>query len=197
MTSKIIWQQGSNNPNNGENFNILCQWWGNLKGKQIAFAQRLVPNDNNIEAIDWENQRFDESFTIQTSEIRGITLFWYKLGEQNERNLTPQKLELDVNKQQLFIYPQSQSQLIIRVAIPQIKYQIIELNNPQIAANSVGGNCLFLLRDDQQQIEVKLNLAPDKQLYLLSLLAKLLKLDANFKLSPDKLTQLLESLSKQ
>lgn len=173
MTNKIIWQQGSNNPDNGENFSILCNWWANLQGKEIAFAQRLIPNNNNIDDIDWTTQRFDEIFTIQKSEIRGITLFWYKSGEQYERNLTPQKLELYPNRQQLDIYPQSQSQLIIRVTIPEIQYQLIELNNPQIVANSQGENCLFLLRDESQQIEVK------------------------FSLSLDKLSQLLKSLSKE
>lgn len=195
MTNKITWQQNINTPDNGINFQNICNWWANIPGKEITFAQRLIPN-NNLEEINWEKQRFDENFTIQTSQIRGITLYWQKLGEKNERNLTVSKLELDLDKQQLYIYSQSQQQIVIRVTIPQLNYELIELNNPQIVANMVNKNCVLLLRDEQKQVEVKLNLAPDKQLYLLSLLAKVLKLDANFKLSPEKLSQLLENLSK-
>jgi hypothetical protein len=181
MATTIIWQQGSDNPDNRGNFEKICQWWDSLTGKEITFAQRLIPQNNNIEEIDWQEQRFDETFLLKSSEIRGITLYWQKIGEENERNLTANKLELDPNRQELYIYSQSQKQVIIRVRIPQVKYQLIDLNNPQIAANMIGKDCLLLLQDDRHQIEVKLKLSPDKQLYLLSLLAKLLKLDANFK----------------
>jgi hypothetical protein len=196
MSSRIIWQQGSSNPDQVVNFNTICEWWGNLNHKEVAWAQRLIPEDPNLDHIDWETQRFDEKFTIQTPEIRGITLYWYKLGDKDERNLTPKQLELDLHKEQLYIYPASQAQVVIRVVLPQVKYQVVDLNNPQIAANPLGKNCLFLLRDPQQQLEVKLNLSPEKQLYLLSILAKNLQLDAQFNLSPEKLNQLLENLSK-
>ena len=181
---RIVWQQGSSNPDKVANFNTISQWWGSLNRKEVAWAQRLIPDDNNIDQIDWQTQRFDEKFVIQTPEIRGITLYWYKLGNNDERNLTAKKLELDLTKEQLFIYPASQAQVVIRVAIPQVKYQVVDLNNPQIAANSGGENCLLLLRDSQQKVEVKLNLSPEKQLYLLSILAKNLKLDTQFNLSP-------------
>ncbi len=194
---RIVWQQGSSNPDNVVNFNDICQWWGSLSKKEVAWAQRLIPEDNNVNQIDWQTQRFDEKFMIQTPEIRGITLYWYKLGDNAQRNLTPKKLELDLTKGQLYIYPASQAQVVIRIAIPQVKYQVVDLNNPQIAANSGEENFLLLLRDSQQKIEVKLNLSSEKQLYLLSILAKNLKLDTQFNLSPEKLNQLLENINKK
>lgn len=177
MNNKIIWQQGSSNPDNSVNFDQIVNWWDNLAGQEITFAQRLIPENNNFEDINWDEQRFDETFIPITSEIRGITLYWQKQGEENERNLTAHKLELNRETQKLDIYSQSQKQVVIRVAIPQVKYSLIELNNPQIAGNAIAKDCVLLLRDNQQQIEVKLKLSPDKQNDLVSLLTKLLKSD--------------------
>lgn len=172
MSNKIIWQKGSSNPDNSANFDQIVHWWDSLTAQEISFAQRLIPDNLNIEDINWQEQRFDATFLVKSSQIRGITLYWQKVGEENEHNLTPDKLELDVDQQELYIYPQSQQQVVIRVKIPQVKYQLIEVNNPKIAANMLGKDCLLLLQDDQKQVEVKI------------------------KLSPEKLTQLLESLTK-
>ena len=172
MTNKIIWQKGSISPDNSANFDQIVDWWGNLTALEISFAQRLIPDNLNLEDINWQEQRFDETFLVKSAQIRGITLYWQKVGEENEHNLTPNKLELDVDQQELYIYPQSQQQVVIRVKIPQVKYQLIEVNNPKIAANMLGKDCLLLLQDDQKQVEVKI------------------------KLSPEKITQLLESLGK-
>ncbi len=194
---KIIWQQNSDNPDNGANFSSICQWWSSLNDKEVTLAQRLIPDSQNIAQISWENQRFDEQFKIVAPEIRGITLYWSKLTTKDQHNLTPRRLELDLDQEALYIYPQSQPSVVIRVNLPLIKYNVIELNNPQISSNSVGKNSLLVLRDKQEQLEVKVNLSPEKQLYLLSVLAKNLKLNAKLNLTPDTLTQLLDSLSNQ
>ncbi|MGK7874562.1 MAG: hypothetical protein AB4426_15010 [Xenococcaceae cyanobacterium] len=159
METKIIWQQNSSYPDNADNFATISQWWENLNGQEIAFAQRLIPTSGNLDEIDWESQRFDEKFALQMPQIRGITLYWQKPDSEEERNITADKLELDTARQQLYIYPQSQPQLVIRVGIPEIIYQTIELKDPQIAGTSVGENCILLLRDRQQQLEVKLTLS--------------------------------------
>jgi hypothetical protein len=44
------------------------------------------------------------------------------------------------------------------VSIPQIVYQTIEVNNPQIATMARSDGRLLLLRDTQQQLELKITL---------------------------------------
>ncbi|NET61144.1 MAG: hypothetical protein F6K47_34960 [Symploca sp. SIO2E6] len=156
----LIWQQNSNNLENGDNFTMIQQWWANLNHQKIAWRQRLIPPGGNVREIDWEPQRFDEEFELKSPEIRGITLYWYKPDTEQQRSTTPDKLELDTQLQQLYIYPQSQKELVIRVGIPQIIYQKIELTNPQCVGTKVGENYILLLRDKQQQIEIKLTLSP-------------------------------------
>ncbi len=160
MEPLIIWQQNSDNPENGSNFATIQQWWANLNNQKIAWRQRLIPQVGNVREIDWEPQRFDEEFKLQSPQIRGITLYWYKSDTEQERSTTPYKLELDTQRQQLYLYPQSQPELVIRVGIPQIVYRKIEITNPQCVGTKVGENYVLLLRDKQQQLEVKLTLSP-------------------------------------
>jgi hypothetical protein len=155
METKIIWQQDTSNPENANNLAKIGQWWAGLKDKEIVWKQRLIPTDGKLETIDWEQQRFDEQFSVKEPELRGITLYWQKPDSDRELNITVKKLELDLVKQQLYIYPQLQSGVVIRVSKPEIIYQTIELTNPQVAATDVGDNCLLLLRDTQQQLQVK------------------------------------------
>jgi hypothetical protein len=138
MQPKILWQQNSDNPENGNNFATIQQWWTSLNDKKIAWRQRLVPQTGDISELDWEPQRFDEVFKLQTPQIRGITLYWRKPDTEQERSTTPRKLELDPHTQQLYIYPQSQKELVIRVGIPEIVYQKIELTNPQWQGTNAG-----------------------------------------------------------
>lgn len=161
MQAKIVWQQNSDNSENGNNFAIIQQWWANLNQQKIAWKQRLISETTNVGELDWESQRFDEIFQLQSPQIRGITLYWSKPGEDRERSTTPHKLELDTQRQQLYIYPQSQKTLVIRVGIPEIIYQKIALKNPQCYSTSAGENYIFILRDEQQQIELQLILSPD------------------------------------
>jgi hypothetical protein len=160
MQAKIIWQQGSDNPENGNNLATIKQWWTSLNDKKIAWRQRLIPQTVDASALDWEPQRFDEVFKIQTPQIRGITLYWRKPDTDQERSTTPRKLELDQDNQQLFIYPQSQKELVIRVSTPEIIYQKIEITNPQWQGTSVGDNYILILRDERQKLEIKFTLSP-------------------------------------
>ena len=160
MQANVIWQQGSNNPDNGSNFATIKQWWESLNDKKIAWRQRLVPQSGNVSELDWESQRFDEVFKLQAPQIRGITLYWRKADTDQERNTTPRKLEFDQNNQQLYIYPQSQKELDMRVSLPEIVYQKIEIKNPQWQGTRVGENYTLTLRDNLQQLEIKLTLNP-------------------------------------
>ena len=159
MQGKIVWQQGSNKPENLDNFNLISQWWSSLTNKDVTLAQRLIPQTGEVDQLNWEQQRFDEVFEIQNPEIRGITLYWRKPDSPQERNTTPYQLVLDTLRQHLYIFPQSQKQLVIRVALPQIKYETIEIANPQIEYNLVGENHLLTLRDEGQRLEVKVTLS--------------------------------------
>ncbi|XWK88225.1 MAG: hypothetical protein U7127_29255 [Phormidium sp.] len=160
--STIIWEQGSNYPENADNFAIIKQWFANLNGKEITWKQRLIPPDYDVRKIEWEAQRFDEKFIIFNSDIRGITLYWQKPDSPQERNTTPSKLELDTLKQQLYIYPQSQKDVVIQLALPEVVYQKFQTINPQIEVSKLGENYVLILRDDKQQLEVKVALTPEK-----------------------------------
>lgn len=161
MQAKIIWQQDSNKPENGNNFASIQQWWASLNDKKIAWRQRIIPEIGDVSKLDWEPQRFDEVFKIQTPQIRGITLYWRKPDTDKERSTTPRKLELDESSQQLYIYPQSQPELVIRVGVPEIVYQKISIKNPEWHGTRAGENYILTLRDNQQQMEIKLTLTPD------------------------------------
>lgn len=160
--STIIWEQGSNNPENADNFAIIKQWFTNLNSKEITWKQRLIPLNGDVREIDWEAQRFDEKFIIFNSDIRGITLYWQKPDSPQERNTTPSKLELDTLKQQLYIYPQSQKDVVICLALPEIIYQKFQMINPQVEVSKLGDNQVLIFRDDKQQIEVKVALSSEK-----------------------------------
>ncbi len=161
MEAKIVWQQGSDNPNNSSNFATIKEWWTNLNDKKIAWRQRIISQTGDVSQLDWEPQRFDEVFKLETPQIRGITLYWRKPEIKQERSTTPRKLELDTHSQQLYIYPQSQKELVIRVGVPEIIYQKIALTNPQWQGSRAGEGYILTLRDKQQQLEIKLTLSAE------------------------------------
>ena len=169
---KVTWQQNSNNPDNADNLAAIAQWWNNLQGKEISWQQRLISSTDNVEEINWEAQKFDEKFPIQSTQLRGITVYWQKNNIQDERNITARKLELDKFKQKLYIYPQSQETVVICVSLPQVVYQTIELNNPQIIGKAIEDNFLLLLRDAEQKLDVKVSFNPENLAELLAMLNK-------------------------
>jgi len=161
MTPQVIWQNNSNNPDNGANLAKISKFWTALNNREISWRQRIIPPSGKTQEIDWEWQRFDEKFKLHNPQLRGITLYWHKPETDKERSTTPWKLELDTQQLQLYVYPQSQKNLVIRVGIPEIIYQKIEITNPQWESHSQGENHSITLRDKQQQIEVKLTLSPE------------------------------------
>ncbi|WP_017716462.1 hypothetical protein [Kamptonema formosum] len=160
MQLNTVWQYGSSDPENTNNFYTIRQWLAGLSGKKITWRQRLIPATSDPSQIDWEPQRFDEEFAICNPELRGITLYWRKPDSPDERSTTPHKLELDTLRQQLYIHPQSQKELIIRVGLAEIVFQKISVKNPEWQCRRAGENCTLTLRDTAQQLEVKVTLSP-------------------------------------
>ena len=158
MQLKTIWQLGSNNPENLNNLDTIRQWWAAIADKEISWRQRIIPASGDITKLDWEPQRFDEIFEIQQSEIRGITLYWRKPNSQEESNTTVQQLALHHTRQELYIFPKSQQKLVIRVALPEVKYQRIEINNPEILVEKN----IILFLDNKQLLEVQIKLTPEQ-----------------------------------
>ena len=161
MQAKTIWQQGSSNPDNASHFATINQWWSALSGKEVTWRQRLIPASGNVSDLNWEPQRFDETFAIGTPEIRGITLYWRKPDAKDERSTTPHKLELDQLQQWLYVYPQSQREVVIRVALPQVVYQKVKIDNPQWTVTTAEGKSSLVLRDETQRLEIQVNLSPE------------------------------------
>lgn len=161
MEDKILWQQGNSNPENLNNFARITQWWANLANKEVSFAQRLISASEPVENVDWDTQRFDEVFEIKNPETRGITLYWRKADSPQERNTTPQQLLLDTRNQQLYIFPQSQKQLAIRVVLRELLYETIAVENPQWQYQRFGENHILTLRDNQQHRQIKVTLSQD------------------------------------
>jgi hypothetical protein len=168
MVNKLIWQQNSTSPDNAESLAKIAQWWAGLDKQKVSWQQRLLTNTSYVEELNWETQKFDEKFVIQTPQLRGITIFWRKPNIAEELNITAAKFELDLGRSKLYIYPQSQAQVVVCVSIPQIVYQTIETNNPQIATIAKGDGRLLLLRDTQQQLELKITLDRAKLIELIN-----------------------------
>lgn len=155
---QVVWRYGSTAPENPQHFDTIAQWWGSLAGKTITWRQRLAEGDREVRELDWEAERFDESFEIIEPTVRGITFYFQKPGSNQERSTTPARLELDTLQQQLFIYPQSQPDLVVRVGLPEIKYQTLDLSNPEIEVSLGGGHCTLLLTDRAQALAVNVTL---------------------------------------
>ena len=152
--SNISWQQNSSQPDNRENLAAIARWWSDLAGQEILWQQRLISASGDLQALDWQPQKFDEKLVLQAPQLRGITLYW-RNNNTDERNITPQKLQLNTTKQQLYIFPQTQSQVVISVSLPKTIYDKLNLSNPQIAATVKDGNAIILLRDETAKLEIK------------------------------------------
>ena len=167
MSDNLLWRQHSGDIDNADNLAAIAQWWADLQGKEIFWQQRLLTDGQDLTELDWQQQKFDEKFEIYEPQLRGITIFWRNHPTADERNITASQLNLDLNEQKLYIYPQSQSQVVICVSLPVIAYQQIGLVNPQIAASSNPEGCVILLRDKEQKLDVKINLNHQKMMQLL------------------------------
>jgi hypothetical protein len=156
---KTIWISSGERPENAENFARISQWWASLSGQTVTWRQRLLDPEKEVEQLDWEPQRFDDKFEIANPQVRGITLYWNKPGSPIEHNTTVRQLELDTLRQQLYVYPQSQQNLVIRVGLPEIEYRKLKLNISEI---EIEGDRLIIARDGTQLIEVQLTLSPEQ-----------------------------------
>lgn len=163
----IVWQAHKPGSDQAENLAKISQWWSNLDSKEISWQQRVIPQNGQVREIDWQQMlKFDEKFIIKNPQLRGITLYWYKPDLELERNTTVDKLELDPVEQRLWLYPRTQSQLVICVTRLGVNYQTIELVDPLIAGTAAEDKCLLLLRDVGQKLQIKLILNRDSLVQL-------------------------------
>lgn len=156
----ITWLQGGSDPNNGTNFETIREWWGKLGGKEIVMAQRLIPDDGDVSRINWERQKYDNQMVLFNPEVRGITLYWRQSLSEDERSFTPYKLELNTLEEKLYIYPQSQRQVVIQVGVPGFKYTTVSLQDPELLVSGSGEEKMLVMRDRARQIAVQLSLTP-------------------------------------
>ncbi|NEO86740.1 MAG: hypothetical protein F6J87_21155 [Spirulina sp. SIO3F2] len=161
MHSRIIWQQQSRDRGNADAFALISQWWTRLNGKAVKIARRPWDDAQDLEEVDWTDQRFDETFLLHQPRIGGVTLYWQREQDPYEYHLSARKLELDIARQHLYIYVQSPQNLVVRVMMPGTFYEVVELRDPHIAGTKVGDRTILLLRDPQQHLEVKINLSPE------------------------------------
>jgi hypothetical protein len=152
------WEAETNQPENAATLSQIREWWESLDGKKVTWRQRLISPGETAQQLQWETQKFDETFTMASPQLRGITLYWRKPEEEQEHSTTPRKLEWALERQQLYIYPRSRQDLVLRVGLQEIIYQTIHLENPQVAGITKEGNCLLLLRDPEKQLEIKVTL---------------------------------------
>ena len=157
MSNDLIWQQQSSDSSKGENLAAIAKWWSELDNKEVIWQQRLISANDKLEDLDWELQKFDDKFVLSAPQIRGITLYWCNQAIE-ERNITPSKLYLNLSQQKLYIFPQSQSQVVISVSLPTTVYQKLNLLNPQVAATVKDGRGIILLRDATEKVEVTVTL---------------------------------------
>ncbi|OLP19689.1 hypothetical protein BST81_03870 [Leptolyngbya sp. 'hensonii'] len=158
MQARLVWQYGSSNPENGDHLAAIGQWWSKLNGQEITWQQRVLTPMGDVSELNWDPQRFDEKFVLTTPEIRGITLYWRKPDIQEERNITVQKLELDALRQQLYAFPQSQPDIVLRVGLPAVVYQQVDLTHPRVEVKAKGSEYVLTLRDEAQVLEVRATL---------------------------------------
>ena len=162
----VVWRYGDSDPANPAHFETISQWWSRLNGQTITWRQRLMDQTTDPRELDWDVERFDEQFVCQGAEIRGISLYWYKLGQEAERNSTPEKLELDTLHQHLYIYPKSQPDLVIRVGLPEVTYQTVKMVASDSEVTIGQGVCRLSLVDKTQGLKVEVELGAE-QLYAL------------------------------
>ncbi|PZO37387.1 MAG: hypothetical protein DCF19_18815 [Pseudanabaena frigida] len=160
MESTITWTLGSTDPDAETNLGRIAQWWSALAGQDIIWQQRPLPENVDRSAIDWSKQSLDETFVVQTPTLRGITLYWYKPNSPDERNISVSYLQLDLFNQQLDILPSSGKNYQIRITLPKIVYQKIQVTDPQFGSLlQPNGNAVLLFRDESQRLEIQIDLS--------------------------------------
>ncbi len=159
MESTITWTLGSTDPDAEANLARISQWWSALAGQEIIWQQRPLTETTDRLEIDWSKQALDETFTIQTPTLRGITLYWYKPNSPDERNITVGYLQLNLFNQQLDILPSSGRNYQLRITLPKIVYQKVQITDPQFGSlTQPNGDIVLLFRDEKQRIEIQIDL---------------------------------------
>lgn len=123
----ISWEAQSQNPDNSKNFGIIANWWKSIEKKSVMWKQRVVHDSGEI---DWSPQKFDDTFVLTKSDVRGITFYWRKGESEDEANTTPAKLEFNPTQQHLYLYPETQKNLVISVEIPGAVRETLRMKNP-------------------------------------------------------------------
>ncbi|TYQ31430.1 hypothetical protein [Pseudanabaena sp. UWO310] len=160
MESTITWTLGSTDPDAEANLALIAQWWTDLAGQEIIWQQRPLTENSDRSAIDWSKQSLDETFAIQTPSFRGITLYWFKPNSPDERNISVGYLQLDRFNQCLDILPSSGRSYQIRITLPKIVYQKIQVTDPQFGSLiQPNGDAVLLFRDEKQRLEIQIDLS--------------------------------------
>jgi hypothetical protein len=159
MESTITWTLGSTDPDAETNLARIAQWWTALAGQEIIWQQRPLTENTDREAIDWSKQSLDETFTIHNPTLRGITLYWFKPNSPDERNITVGYVQLDLHNQKLDILPSSGRNYQLRITLPKIVYQKIQITDPQFGSLlQSNGDAVLLFRDEKQRLEIQIDL---------------------------------------
>jgi len=160
MESTITWTLGSSDPDAEINLARIAQWWTALAGQEIIWQQRPLAENTDREAIDWSKQSLDETFTIDNPTLRGITLYWFKPNSPDERNITVGYIQLDLHNQRLDILPSSGRNYQLRITLPKIVYQKIQITDPQFGSLiQSNGDAVLLFRDEKQRLEIQIDLS--------------------------------------
>ena len=160
MDSTITWTLGSTDPDAEANLARIAQWWTSLAGQEIIWQQRPVDESTGRDAIDWNKQTLDETFSIQNPTLRGITLYWFKPNSPEERNISVGYLRLDLFNQKLDVMPSSGRSYQIRITLPKIVYQKIQVTDPQFGSIiQPNGDAVLLFRDEKQRLEIQIDLS--------------------------------------
>ncbi|MGA1133134.1 MAG: hypothetical protein ACO31I_12875 [Prochlorotrichaceae cyanobacterium] len=164
---RCVWYQGNTDPDAVNQFQTIQAWWANLNGKEIVWQQRMHGGSDDLQSLDWSSQRFDERFFVQNPNIKGITLYWTKANDSDrEQSTTPQRLELDQEHQHLYVFPQSQQGLVLRITLPQVVYQTITLKNPEMSIAALEAYQVLTFKDEDKLIKVQVALSPEALLGL-------------------------------
>jgi len=160
MDSTITWTLGSTDPDAEANLARIAQWWTSLAGQEIIWQQRPIDENTGRDVIDWNKQTLDETFSIQNPTLRGITLYWFKPNSPEERNISVGYLRLDLFNQKLDVMPSSGRNYQIRITLPKIVYQKIQVTDPQFGSIiQSNGDAVLLFRDEKQRLEIQIDLS--------------------------------------
>ncbi len=172
METLIQWSANSNDPDAEVKLQRITEWWQSLAGQEIIWQQREVTPTQTASDLDWQPQKFDEKFALQSPTLKGITLYWRKPDQpqdQSDRNLTVNALELDLLNQTLIATPSSGRNYLIKITSPKIVFQNIKLTDPQIGVlKQPNGSAVILLRDEEQRLEVQITLSAESVANLVS-----------------------------